>query len=528
MYKRIVTQLALIGCVVIFSLGVARQHPQNVAAQAATGTATGTIAYVVSDDTSGDQIWFIEPDGSNNREIYSIGVPDPNQDHMIAGLAWRPDAGELIFTSDHEDDCSWYNYDVYAILPDGSGYRRVTNGPACARLAGYPQGSVTLNTSSVYGYQVYLQGAPELKWASGSTLTFDHVADLGNRLQPIAVINGRDRWMGGAVDVQAGQNVNGGAAAYSSGTDRLGAFSPAWRRDGSRVGYAFGCAELRGVADHAPAGDYGQPLFDATGVNTCLMAWGPTAGTANNILYFNDVGDAGIYLTTENGGAGHSVIQMQELSKVFHIQYLPDASGFLYTYVDSSTSSNVYRYDFQSDTITQLTHLSHEYARDFSISPNGQIVLERAPDDMLCNYGCASDLWMMGIDGSNQHLLVTGGAHPTWSRGAIQITNPAPTITSLNPSSAIIGGSAFTLAVNGTGFVSGSVVRWNGSDRATSYVNNIRLTVSIPAADIATAGSASVTVFNPTPGGGTSNAVTFSIINPALLTLRLYLPLVKR
>ena len=93
--------------------------------------------------------------------------------------------------------------------------------------------------------------------------------------------------------------------------------------------------------------------------------------------------------------------------------------------------------------------------------------------------------------------------------------NPTPTITSLNPASAIAGGSAFALTVNGTNFVSGSVVRWNGSDRATTYVNDTQLSASIPAADIATAGSASVTVFNPAPGGGTSNAATFSINNPA-------------
>ncbi len=420
MYKRIVTQLALIGCAVIFSLGVAPQHPQSVSAQ----VPTGTIAYVVSNDTTGDQIWLIEPDGSNKREIYSIGAPDPYGVHMISGMAWRPDSAELIFTSDHEDDCSWYNYDVYAILPDGSGYRRVTNGPACAALASYPQGSVTLNTSSVYGYQVYLQGAPEIKWASGSTLTFDHVADFGNTLQPIAIVDGRDRWMGGAVNVQSGQNIDGEADTYSSDTDQLGAYSPVWRRDSSRVGYAFGCAELRGVADHAPAGDYGQPLFDATGVNACVMDWGPTAQTADNILYFNNVGDttAGIYRTKENGGAGTQVVAMPELSMVFRIQYLPDASGFIYTFVDSSISSNVYRYDFQSDTITQLTDFSHYYARDFSISPDGQhIVFERAQDELLAAFGGAADLWIMGIDGSNPQPFVAGGAHPTWSRGAIQM-----------------------------------------------------------------------------------------------------------
>jgi hypothetical protein len=95
------------------------------------------------------------------------------------------------------------------------------------------------------------------------------------------------------------------------------------------------------------------------------------------------------------------------------------------------------------------------------------------------------------------------------------INNPLPTSASLSPTSIIAGGSAFTLTVNGTNFVAGSVVNWNGSGRKATYVSATQLQVAITAADIATAGSASVTVFNPTPGGGTSSpALTFTINNP--------------
>ena len=202
-----------------------------------------------------------------------------------------------------------------------------------------------------------------------------------------------------------------------------------WRqRDGSGLGYAFGCADIRGIADHPPAGDSGQPLFDAAAVTPCVMDWGPTAGTANKILYFTSTGNAGIYQTTENGGTGTWLVQMDSLSMVFRVQYLPDASGFIFTYVNSSTSSDVYRYDIQSDTLTQLTNFSGEYARDFSISPDGKsIVFERAEDGLLCLFGCASKLWIMGIDGSNlQPLPGTGGnaldgAHPTWIQRAIKL-----------------------------------------------------------------------------------------------------------
>lgn len=91
------------------------------------------------------------------------------------------------------------------------------------------------------------------------------------------------------------------------------------------------------------------------------------------------------------------------------------------------------------------------------------------------------------------------------------INNPAPTITSLQPASATHGGAAFLLTVNGTGFQTNSTVLWNGSPRATTYVHAVQLTASITAADIATAGTAAVTVTTPAPGGGTSAPATFTI-----------------
>lgn len=89
--------------------------------------------------------------------------------------------------------------------------------------------------------------------------------------------------------------------------------------------------------------------------------------------------------------------------------------------------------------------------------------------------------------------------------------NPAPSVTSISPSSASAGDAAFTLTVNGASFISTSVVRWKGSDRPTTFVNSTQLTASISASDVAADGAAQVTVFNPAPGGGTSGAVTFEI-----------------
>jgi hypothetical protein len=84
-------------------------------------------------------------------------------------------------------------------------------------------------------------------------------------------------------------------------------------------------------------------------------------------------------------------------------------------------------------------------------------------------------------------------------------------LTSLSPSSAAVGSAALTLTVNGSQFVSGSQVRWNGVARTTTFVNEGQLQAAIPASDLFATGTASVTVVNPAPLGGTSNALMFTI-----------------
>src|SRR5579871_3209537 len=107
-----------------------------------------------------------------------------------------------------------------------------------------------------------------------------------------------------------------------------------------------------------------------------------------------------------------------------------------------------------------------------------------------------------------------GGGASGAAAFTITAPNPVPTISSLSPTSATSGTAAFTLTVNGTGFIAGSVVNWNGAGRATTYVSGTQLQAAISATDIATAGTAQVTVFNPTPGGGTSGNAAFTITAP--------------
>jgi FG-GAP-like repeat/Putative Ig domain len=93
--------------------------------------------------------------------------------------------------------------------------------------------------------------------------------------------------------------------------------------------------------------------------------------------------------------------------------------------------------------------------------------------------------------------------------------NPIPFVSQpLVPEAATPGGPGFTLTVNGAGFVSGATVKLNGTALSTTFVNSRQLTALVPASTIATAGTATITVVNPSPGGGSSNFVYFPVATP--------------
>ena len=101
------------------------------------------------------------------------------------------------------------------------------------------------------------------------------------------------------------------------------------------------------------------------------------------------------------------------------------------------------------------------------------------------------------------------------------IKNPRPVLSSLSPPSVIAGSGDFTLIVDGSGFVNGSTVEWNGSNRDTTFVSGTQLSVAITSTDVAIAGTVLVKVSSPTPGGGTSTTKKFTIDNPVPVAISL-------
>jgi outer membrane protein assembly factor BamB len=90
---------------------------------------------------------------------------------------------------------------------------------------------------------------------------------------------------------------------------------------------------------------------------------------------------------------------------------------------------------------------------------------------------------------------------------------PPLTLNSVFPSIITAGGSDFTLTALGLSFAPNAVIQWNGAALTTSQVSSSLLRATVPAADIATAGSASITVQNSSAGGGTSAALSVRIQN---------------
>ena len=117
--------------------------------------------------------------------------------------------------------------------------------------------------------------------------------------------------------------------------------------------------------------------------------------------------------------------------------------------------------------------------------------------------------------------VAAGGSIPvTVTDPGIAPTSPMtftvnPTlVSSVQPDYIAAGGPSFTLNVYGSGFASSSVVEWNGSGRATTYVSPTQVQAQILPSDIAAAGTASINVLTPSGTAGISASVPVTIAVP--------------
>jgi len=122
----------------------------------------------------------------------------------------------------------------------------------------------------------------------------------------------------------------------------------------------------------------------------------------------------------------------------------------------------------------------------------------------------ASDIAVGGFVSITVFNAAPGGG--TSSGLTLTINNPVPSISSISPNPALAVASGFTLTVSGTGFVRGSIIQVDGASQTTTFVSSTQVQAKMSGGILAL-GIHTVTVFNPTPGGGTSNSVNLTVIS---------------
>lgn len=105
--------------------------------------------------------------------------------------------------------------------------------------------------------------------------------------------------------------------------------------------------------------------------------------------------------------------------------------------------------------------------------------------------------------------VITGNGHVS-APAQFTVTNPAPVLMSVQPAPVTAG----VLNVNGRGFVTASVVQWNGESLQTTYVSPTLLHATLTADRLQLGQTADLSIVNPAPGGGTSRALSVSEANP--------------
>ena len=279
----------------------------------------------------------------------------------------------------------------------------------------------TLNEKSWDGSTLGGQWWWYCPWITGApTLLFNNVADFGNHPQPVVAMWGKFRWFIPGVDVRAGTTVKAPAFGISGdGIELFGAFRPVWRADGSRVSYRSGVCTISSVSVNPTPGEQTyDPIFGGKNpLGTCSWDWGPTQSTANQVLYTeNSSGGSNVFRITEGGThPGEKLTQYSDVDYqlLFDLHWLPDGSGFLFSNQTlMRDSANIFRYDFKTRKVTQITRLENEFTGTFSISADGRAIVFERSKSLEDNREI--DLWIVNLDGRDAHLLVRNGFAPSW------------------------------------------------------------------------------------------------------------------
>src|SRR5690606_35809592 len=263
--------------------------------------------------------------------------------------------------------CSLLHSDIYVVGADGTGYGRVTQAPACAELASYPQATVNVpienpSFDSYFGF-MYFQGASEAKVVSlppmgHGVVTFPGVADLlpgsGEAAWRTATLiggNGRELLFDTLVDVPPGGTVTTSEALVTFSEVPWEARTPTWTADGEGISFIYAFGSFYELPYRPPPLAFGTQLVpDGAAVPGSIdfLERGPPAGPADELPFFglDPFVPRGVYLMEAgSSSAGEPLVPVEDLDMVKGIAWLPDASGFVY----SVTEGDVFEGDYSAN-----------------------------------------------------------------------------------------------------------------------------------------------------------------------------------
>ena len=126
---------------------------------------------------------------------------------------------------------------------------------------------------------------------------------------------------------------------------------------------------------------------------------------------------------------------------------------------------------------------------------------------------------LAGLALGHQQVMAAGDDY-TWPHAAgwaapgswaVTVLGSQPVIAALDPFTAPVQGPAFTLVVEGSGFVSGTQLLWNGNALPTTFVDATRLTATVGSDKLAANGLVQVIAQAPAPANVSSNSAAFLV-----------------